>query len=249
MSIPIPESTPREDPNSKMDNQLPEQNQDQLKAGSPPENILNQSKGILVRNKLIVAVALVLAIFLAASFLYIKINKSNQPINKPIPKTQQGKPASQNTQFPPPTEFQKGSLICPSVSKFCLQGKDIYIGPRYIGFGGEIKAKDPIFASFDGELTTSRITIAQSLSGGKTQDIFFSLLTDKSHLLNAAYYFSGQPSKDRAVTKGEVIATSSGEPMPVYGNSSLLFVLTRNDKIKGPTLNGEKLHLTKDSFK
>ncbi len=225
-----------------MDNQLPEKNQDQPKVFLVLENIRNK----LGKNKLILSTTLALAVFLAAILFYLKI----QHINKPIPKTPASKVTSQNTQsFPPPTAFQKGPFACPGIPQFCLSGKDIFIGADYIGFGSKLTAKSPIFASFNGNLTTSKITVAQSPTNKKTQDILVATLTDKAHLLRAAYYFTGQSSKDRIVKQGEIIATSSGELIPLYGDSSLVFVLTRNDTTMGKRLGGERMRLTRENFK
>ncbi|MBI2338052.1 hypothetical protein HYU95_02610 [Candidatus Daviesbacteria bacterium] len=183
-------------------------------------------------------------VLLAALSFYLWQQKT--PV-KTIP-APESKPQETASLFPPPTDYQKGPFLCPGIPQFCQTGKDIFIEKSYIGFGSRLPAKSHIFASFDGELATFKVAINRSPADKKTQNILVSTLTDKEHLLRAAYFFTGQAPKDRPVKKGEVIATSSGETMPLYDNSSLVFVLTRNDIVMGKRLGGERVQLKKADF-
>lgn len=151
--------------------------------------------------------------------------------------------------YPPPTKYQKGPFLCPGILEFCQEGKDVFIGKTYIGFGGKLLPNSPIYASFDGEASSSALTIAASPTSKKVQKITALILTDQANLLRAVYYFTGTAIKNHPVKQGEVIATANAEPMPLYNQSSLVFVLTRNYAIKDKRLGGERVRLKKEDFK
>jgi hypothetical protein len=154
----------------------------------------------------------------------------------------------QAASFPLPSEEQKGPFACPSLPSFCQNGTDISVDSSYIGFGAKIEKGSPLIAAFDGEVSSRQIKIAKSSKDTQTQDITMVLLTNKDKLLRAAYYFVGPLPENKTVKRGETIGNTEGEPMPLYQNSSLVFVLTRNDTVMSVPLGGELVRLNRGDF-
>ncbi len=113
----------------------------------------------------------------------------------------------------------KISIPCPSVTKFCQQGKELIKDGHYLGIGAILDKNSPLIAVFDGEVVIRGYTIAKK--GSFTQIN----LTNPKKDLTAIYYVTKASVKQGLVKKGEIIATNSGEPMSDYNNYNLLFLL------------------------
>lgn len=193
---------------------------------------------------LIILTAVATVSLLSQSFKKPAPLPSPTPLSTAIPKPS----------FPPPTAYQKGPFKCPSIPQFCQTGQDVSIRNSYVGFGAKLPANTPIYAAFDGEVTTKQIDLAlQPLMKQPTQQVNLLFLTDKVHSLRAVYYFPGKlPGNQLAekVLAGQAIATASGETMKLYSESSLVFTLTRNDlNMSSTMLGGERVKLSKGDFK
>lgn len=198
---------------------------------------------------LYILVLFILLLIASAAFFYQKFLVSDKklPAGKDQPKNLV---VLKEGPLPSPNEKQKGSFICPGISSFCKNGKDIFSGSSYIGFGNKLSKNSPIYAAFDGYFEATQAAIANPSGKAKSQDIITGILTDKGNLLRAHYYFTGSFPKNRNVfvKAGDIIAYS-GQAMPLYQDSTLVFVLTRNDRIMGKRLGGERVRLTSRDFK
>ncbi len=147
-------------------------------------------------------------------------------------------------------QSKQAEYACPSVKEFCQTGGDVYLSGTYIGFGGKIATGSAIKAAFDGEITASKITPPNPSRASKTQEIVYVFLANPDKALRAAYYFSGDVPERRNVKKGEVFATSSAQPILLYSNNSLVFILTKNDPDMkySPRLGGERVQLKPVDF-
>lgn len=191
----------------------------------------------------------VFMLLLAGSFLLYQ--KYPNPGSRPPRVQQKNVVVLSETVLPTPHDKQKGPFACPSVQSFCQSGKDVFTGSTYTGFGGKLPSGSPIYAAFDGYFEATSAAIATSVSDGKSQDITLGILTDKENLLRAHYYFTGPIPKNKNlnVKAGEIIGYNGQTAMPLYQNSSLVFVLTRNDQIMEKRLGGERVRLTNQDFK
>lgn len=151
--------------------------------------------------------------------------------------------------FPQSQTTQKDLFTCPSITQFCQDGKDILIDGNYIGFGDKLPQQSPIYAIINGELAVNKVTIATSSAGLGKQEMTVATITNRKSSVRAAYYFLGEGIKNKIVRKGETIGSINGKTMPLYNQSSLVFIYTKNDLGMGPRLSGERVKLTKLNFK
>lgn len=97
---------------------------------------------------------------------------------------------------------------------------------KYIGFGGKLASASAIFAAFDGVLSSTTSSFPKEKDGKIVQRTFIIAYLDNPELnLRAEYYFRGSLDKNGKVKKGEQIATSNGNKITIYDNSSLIFSL------------------------
>lgn len=129
-------------------------------------------------------------------------------------------------------------LECPSVKDFCENGKDLITKENYLGFANNLASGSAILASFDGDLTSATTTLSPSQKNEKLITLY---LDNPARNLRAVYFFKGEASSSKKVTKGEKIGRSLSKIQAF--NASLIFQL-----IKGDPITGEKLHLTPKDF-
>lgn len=117
-------------------------------------------------------------------------------------------------------------LFCPSLREFCQKGEGVVKDGNYIGFGGKLASGSAIFAAFDGVLSSTTSSFLKEKDGKIVQRKFIIAYLDNPDLnLRAEYYFRGLLDKNGKVKKGEQIATSNGNKITTYDNSSLIFSL------------------------
>lgn len=141
--------------------------------------------------------------------------------------------------------LQKGPFKCPSEATFCAQGKDIFKGSEYMGFGVPLPSGSPIFASFDGTISSiiSETQPGATPSGQINQGVVTLFLDNSERGLRAIYYYQANSApKDGEVKEGAII-DHVGPNIPFY-EVPLIFSLIKND----PTVN-EKTRLTRQDFK
>ncbi|QQG43059.1 MAG: hypothetical protein HYW45_02500 [Candidatus Daviesbacteria bacterium] len=133
---------------------------------------------------------------------------------------------------PPPTEpkpivLQQGPFKCPSTESFCQKG-------------AAVKKGDPLYAVFDGQMSTVTSTLPAEYNNEKITTIY---LDNEERGLRAVYYVQGEiaDTNPKAVEEGEKIG-SAGEKMTYY-QASLVFSIIKNYP------EGEKLALTQKDFK
>lgn len=127
---------------------------------------------------------------------------------------------------------------CPSVKSFCESGKDLSLQEEYLGFGNNLASGSAILASFDGNLTSTTTILPPSL---KSESLITLYLDNPENDLRAVYFFKGESSASRKVTRGEKIGRSLTKIQAF--DTSLVFQIIKGDKIKG-----ERLHLTAKDF-
>lgn len=117
-------------------------------------------------------------------------------------------------------------IPCPSLKEFCQKGEGVMKDGKYIGFGGKLASASAIFAAFDGVLSSTTNSFPKEKDGKIVQRTFIIAYLDNPDLnLRAEYYFRGSLDKNGTVKKGEQIATSNGNKITIYDNSSLIFSL------------------------
>lgn len=224
------------------------QTPDKPKVYTTPKPLLALFK---FNNKVNIVLGIVVILVIAAVIAFRLVQLSKKSLQPTLQTT-----SSQKTRptFPPPTAYQKGPFKCPSIPQFCQTGQDVLVRGSYTGFGVKLPPNSPLYAAFDGELTFKRMNLVLNpYVKQQTQQINVVFLTDKAHSLRAAYYFPGRLSGKQLsgiIKEGGTIATASGEPMNLYGQTSLVFALTRNDPLMDTlVLGGEKVKLGKTDFK
>lgn len=132
-------------------------------------------------KRIFIFVLIIIALF-ATIFYIIK--------NKPIPQL-----SSTQSQY-----------HCPSIKEFCTSGHDISKDGAYLGFGATLEQKSPIFASFDGVLTSSTAILSPKLNSEGLNTLY---LDNDQKNLRAIYYFKGDTSPTgKKVKKGEQIGST-----------------------------------------
>lgn len=227
----------------KVDPQTPDQSQ-------PIVTVLSSSNWQKMIKSKYIFILLSLVFALTAAFLLYRQfpnlgKKTVQPVNqsKNVIVLKEGVLSA-------PNDKQKGPFTCPSTSPFCKSGQDVSIGSSYIGMGSKLANASPVYAAFDGYFEATNAAIANPTPKAKAQNIIIGILTDKTNLLRAHYYFIGPLPKNKNVNvkAGDIIAYS-GQVMPLYQNNTLVFVLTRNDKVMEQRLGGERVKLSSQDFK
>lgn len=159
------------------------------------------------QTKTVAGIVTAIVVLLFAGVVLIKGFPTLQPkISKIVPR-------------PTPTPI---ALPCPSQETFCKEGKNIVKDNIYQGIGTTLASGSPLYAVFDGKITTRSVIQAK---GGK---FFIISLVNNQSGLTAFYYYTGQPSFIADIKKGEVIASVSAQPIPNYPASNLIFSVKKD---------------------
>lgn len=160
-------------------------------------------------------------IILGAVFAYYLMQKktATQPVSSPPPAK------TADTLPPLPERF----LTCPLTENLC-QSADFYsTHVKDSSFSATLKADTPFLAVFDGEMDV--VPTSRPLPGGKNEELTMLAIVNQERKLVAQYYFKGQPPKKRRVLQGEVIASTSGQPLNfLEGKTLVLVVLGMTEK-------------------
>lgn len=187
--------------------------------------------GFLNRPVLIIVIfiALVAGVFLA-----------NNPNLLPTSLLQREIKITPSKTSPKPASLQQGPFKCPSIVDFCQKGGEVKAEDPFGGFGAIVAVGSPIFAAFDGTVTTVTSTLSAQFNNEKITTIY---LDNEERGLRAVYYSRGEATNPNpeVVKEGDKIGTIG--PIMTYYRASLVFLVVANYP------DGEKLTLTSQDFK
>ncbi|OGE19343.1 hypothetical protein A3D83_00250 [Candidatus Daviesbacteria bacterium RIFCSPHIGHO2_02_FULL_41_10] len=136
----------------------------------------------------------------------------------PKPAVSQTPPETAYVLPPLPARF----LGCPLVESIC-KSADFSTHVKNSSFSATLKENTPLLAVFDGKLKEE--LIAYPKRNGGRENLILLTITNQKQKLMAEYYFKGQSNKKDMVKEGEIIATSSGQPIDFFEGKSLVFVV------------------------
>ena len=154
-------------------------------------------------------------VILGAVFAYYLIQQKNQ--SKPI--VSPPSPSAINTLPPLPARF----LGCPLSESLCKSTDFYSTRIKDSSFSATLKENTPLLAVFDG--TTESMQLSRPLPNGKKEDFTILTIVNQKQKLVAEYYFKGKAIGKKEVREGEVIATSSGQPLNFLEGKSFVFVV------------------------
>lgn len=228
-----------------MDSTLPDQQYQQRPIGSnDPSNSTKKGSGLLKAGLfeiIFVGVVLVLLFGILNYFNILSISSlwPNQFGFLPQRLNQKLQPISTIGKAP----HIPFKISCPSVKAFCEKGQGI-VKDQYVGLGYILPSGTPIFAAFNGNLSTAPSPTSAGNSN-TTKKILITVYLDNPDLkLRAIYFFKGSITKTGKVNKGEQIAISNGKTIKIYGNNSFVFSL-----IPGYLGSNTPTILNKEDFK
>lgn len=135
-----------------------------------------------------------------------------------------------------PGDSLKAALRCP-VSPFLCRNKNAF---KESSFSAQLTQGAPLFAAFDGSVS-SLSAIHPAPTGEEKYNLV--ILTNNDLGLQAMYSLKGTVTAKTDISAGEVIATSSGQPV-VFMNKSFIFTL-----IEATEKGGESVLLSPNNFK
>lgn len=122
--------------------------------------------------------------------------------------------------LPTPAPIPDNRLLCPSGEDSCKGIKDVMANGDYIGVGlNDISKGASLYAVFDGKLMTSKMI------SPKGETFWVVYLLNPVEKKEAAYWFKGVEIKAKDVKKGDIIATTSAEPLNDFHGSNFIFTL------------------------
>lgn len=127
-----------------------------------------------------------------------------------------------------PVAVVSTKMACPSSPIFCAKGVNVFFDNKYYGFGGTLTPGDPVYAAFDGNVTTVNTIMPPALDSEKLNTIY---LDNKEKGVRAVYYFKGQTFVAPKVKKGDLMGTTQ-EKMNSF-NTWLVFQVINGDPITG----------------
>ena len=191
------------------------------------------------RRNIIIIICLLILLPVLVSLLILKYEQFQK---KHLQQITTSSPAPVKIAIPstPPSkvDLKKDLLSCPSIPDFCANAKDVNQHDTYLGIGTNLAKGSPVYAAFDGELSSLSGKIA---SGSAQETITIIYLDNKDKGIRAVYTLKGQTPQPKTVKEGDTIS-KVGDKINLFG-SSLLFKL-----IKGNPLNGEVIRLSVDNF-
>lgn len=131
------------------------------------------------------------------------------------------------------------AMVCPSSLEFCQSAKEISQNGSFFGLGANLPPGSPIFAVFDGQVSTLETT-TPAVSGSEKLTIIY--IDNKNILARATYIFRGLAPTAASVKKGDKIG-QVGDGMRYYDGVSLVF-----QAIQGQPPNGQIVKLSSKSF-
>jgi len=171
---------------------------------------------------LLIAIAVVLLLSILIYFKVIPLQNFIRP--------QSNQPISTSTTNTESVNADPIKIHCPTIKVVCDQGYGVFEDQRFFGLGYKLASKNPIYAAFDGTLTTTNSDSLERIDGRKPQEKFVvAYLNNKELNRRAQYYLKGSIDKDGPVQKGEQIGTVNGDQIGSYNNSSLVFSLFLGD--------------------
>lgn len=163
------------------------------------------------RVPLLVVVFLIILIAILAARQLNLFPRGSQPRIQPVPVS------------PKPETLQKGPYNCPSIPEFCQNAKPIERDGYEVGLGAQIPPDSPIFAAFDGELSTLTSYLNHENNKEQISTIY---LDNAERGLRAVYHLSGPAEASGSAQAGTRIGTVRNRM--VYYDSSLVFSMIRN---------------------
>ncbi|MCL5018895.1 MAG: hypothetical protein M1426_00225 [Patescibacteria group bacterium] len=138
------------------------------------------------------------------------------------------------------TSITAESLVfhCPTIPSFCQSET-----PVGNGIGGVLPKDTPLYAAFDGTVSSAKTTLPPS----RGSETYMTLILSNPKLgLFAAYYFNGKTDyAGKKVKMGNTIGILNGTPIKNYGGSSLVFMVIHQPSVKK---SGTVIHLTPKKF-
>ncbi len=181
-----------------------------------PSNTVGSKKMLLRIGLLILVIVLIVT-----GLLLVKKLPLFQ--NKPSPSGTTPAKTDQKLVFAPPLIDPKDikistalTLTCPVTLTLCQSAANFKNNNLILSFS----KSTPLKAAFKGEVET--ISSAHPNPDGTVENFLKSILISKERGLIAYYSFKGTPGKKGLVEAGEVIASSSAEPIKFENNKSLI---------------------------
>lgn len=118
-----------------------------------------------------------------------------------------------------PTRF----LGCPLPESFCKSADFYSTRIKDSSFSATLKENTSLLAVFEGVVRSKQLS--RPGPGNKKEDFILLTITDQNRKLVAEYLFKGKSAGKIMAKEGEVVATSSGEPLRFSEDKSLVFVV------------------------
>lgn len=181
---------------------------------SPPDATLSTPPRKPVLLGIVVLILLVLAAVSVYFFIQQKKQTSpSQPV--PTPTTVKDRP------------ILNKSLNCPLAS-LCQDPGLLY---KEGSLSATLKASTTLYAAFAG--TAEGFTLSHFDANNKREDYTLLSLSNSKDGLQAMYYLKGTTIQKKKVEVGEVVATSSGQPINFLEGKSFVFIMIPSDPKDG----------------
>ncbi len=192
------------------------------------------------RRNTIIFVSLLVILPVILSLLIGKYGEFWKKGMNPQPFSEQKEVRIPLPSYPPSKVDLKTDLLsCPSTPDFCANAKEVNQNNTYQGIGRALAKGSPIYAAFDGELSSLKGKITSG-SGEETITIIY--LDNKEKGIRAVYTLQGEAPQPQTVYEGDAIS-EVGDKINLYG-VSLLFKV-----ILGNPITGEAFRLSSANFK